>query len=70
MRGGADTPDALFDVTRTTDSLCLICRAVRAAGDERAEKCEIDELRRAGEYRIRPAACLNTIDPAHTQIPY
>ena len=60
----------LFDADRTSTARCLVCGATREPTAERAEDCEVDRLRREGDYRSRPAACLNTWRPEHAQIPY
>jgi hypothetical protein len=63
----------LFDVDRTTERECLLCGSRRSPDDERAQECEIDRRRADGDrdaFGPRPAACLNTIDPRFTEIPY
>jgi hypothetical protein len=61
----------LFDVSRTTTARCLVCGATREPQEKRATACEVDRLRRdEGDYRSRPAACLNTWDPGEAEIPY
>ena len=64
----------LFDVSRTTTERCLVCGAERAPDEEKARACEVDYRRRNAEqyggFTSRPAACLNTPRPEHTDIPY
>jgi hypothetical protein len=59
----------LFDPARTTTARCPICHAERQPQDERATGCAVDQDRQAGDWRSRPAACLNQPQPSN-DIPY
>lgn len=65
----SDMQPALFAAPR----VCPICHATRAHDDPRATACHWDRSPFGAirdEHRRRPAACLNTIDPATAPIPY
>lgn len=61
-----DHPPSLFNVDQTTDQECLVCGAVRAAGEEKAGACQYDRDRDGR----RPTGCLNAHDPKHSRIPF
>ena len=61
----------LFDVSQTTTAQCATCGATRQPAEQTAPACAYDRDKRAGTTpRRRPHNCLNTYDPATTEIPY
>jgi hypothetical protein len=56
----------LFDVQRLGPVECPVCSATRQPDQPRATQCEYD---RDITLRRRPAACINTTDPATAPFP-
>ena len=71
MGGRSVNQPELFDVARTTTAQCANCGATRLPSETKAPACAHDRDQQAGTApRKRPHNCLNTYDPATTEIPY
>ena len=61
----------LFDPSSVGPAQCLICGALREAGQDKAPcKWEAEQREMGITSRYRPKACLNVYKPEHAEIPY